>query len=128
MILNKETQISDCEHTLGLFCERIFEIDETTCYNTIWDNRGVKLEGTLPESIQYFLILSLNRSMWIREWAMSSVFATCGSVNSLHPFKNGGISRVAPFSAQRSCMVKPQSARITSPSRIFSKILESLVI
>ena len=82
----------------------------------------------MPESIQYFLILSLNRSMWIREWAMSLVFVTCSSVNSFLPFKNGGISRVAPFSAQRSCMVKPQSARITSPSRIFSKILESLVI
>ena len=122
-VLNKENQISDCEPTLGLFCERFFEI-----IKTIWDNRGVKLEGTLPESIQYFLILSLNRSMWIREWAMSLVFVTCSSVNSFLPFKNGGISRVAPFSAQRSCMVKPQSARITSPGRIFSKILESLVI
>ena len=37
LMLNKETQISDCEHTLGLFSERFFEIDETTCYK---DNLG----------------------------------------------------------------------------------------
>jgi len=77
--------------------------------NTIWDIRGVKLKGTMPDMIRYFFILSLNRSTWMRARDKSLLLIVSSFVNCFLPSLNGGISRVAPFSARRSCMVKPRS-------------------
>ena len=96
--------------------------------NTIWDKRGVKLKGTMPDMIRYFLILSLNRSTWMRARDKSLLLIHSSFVNCFLPSLNGGISRVAPFSARRSCMVKPRSARTTSPGSILSKNPDFLVI
>ena len=95
--------------------------------NTIWDKRGVKLKGTMPDMIRYFFILSLNRSTWMRARDKSLLLIVSSFVNCFLPSLNGGISRVAPFSARRSCMVKPRSARTTSPGSILSKNPDFLV-
>ena len=90
--------------------------------NTIWDRSGVKLKGTMPDRILNFFIRWLNRSTWMRARDNSLLFMTSSFVNAFLPPLNGGISRVAPFSARRSHIVKPRSAwEDKSAAKIYPK-------
>ena len=67
-----DTRKRECENMCGLqreyvyFAKGSWKFTRQQVMNTIWDKRGVKLKGTMPDMIRYFLILSLNRSTWMR--------------------------------------------------------------
>ena len=83
--------------------------------NTIWDNRVTKFNGIMPDSILNFLIRSLKRSTCTLAFERSLLFRFSSSVSAGLPFKNGGISNIAPFSPHKSWIVNPRSPRTRSP-------------
>ena len=96
--------------------------------NTICDRRGDNERGIIPEIIWNFLILSMNLSTWILDYAISFVFKTSSLVNFSRRSKNGGITSVAPLVAQMSWIVKPRSPRTTSPIVSFSMKFDCFTI
>ena len=78
---------------------------------TIWESNGIRFMGTMPDIILKFLILSLNRSMWILARAMSFVCVVSAFENFSFFPRKGGITSWPPLRKTSSSIVNPRSTK-----------------